>query len=427
VYRGNALTPADCGQSNSVAFRVKQGITYYLQVGGATVNDYGHFRLRLHTTTPVPNDDFASAKPITQLPASVTPQILGATIEQGEQEPSCGTDTGRSVWYSFTPTKNVTFRVNSDQPVIVAVFTGTKLGELNEIACGNPLVASLNKGVHYSIVVVGNQGRAQPTTINVSGGTPPPNDDVADAKHVTTLSFSDTVNATYATVQPSEPWSDCAGTLASTVWYKFDPTVKERVVANTIGSTFDTVIDVFAGRLSHEIRCNDDTKRFAGGYTQSSVTFDADPAVTYWLRVGGYGSQGGTLQFRIRPVAEAVNDDFANAITVSLGYAQTVSTTTATAQANEPFGSCSNSSSTNGSTLWYRFVPDFTGSVTFDAGDKFRSLVTIWTGASLGTLSEVDCNGYSTEWNVAAGKTYWVQVGGHAGATGVADLSFTSP
>src|SRR5262249_8222150 len=29
VYRGSTLTPADCGQSNSVAFRAQHGTTYY--------------------------------------------------------------------------------------------------------------------------------------------------------------------------------------------------------------------------------------------------------------------------------------------------------------------------------------------------------------------------------------------------------------
>jgi hypothetical protein len=425
VYRGE--TPADCGQSNTVAFRVKQGVTYFLQIGGVSSHDYGHFKLRLGSITPVANDDFANARLITKLPATLKPLITSATIEVGEQAPSCGTATGRSVWYSFTPAKNLTFRANSDQPVIVAVFTGTKLGQLHEVGCGNPVVVSLVKGVHYSIAILGDNGQAQATSVTLTGGTPPPNDNVANAKHVTTLNYSDSVNATYATVQASDPWSVCAGTLASTVWYKFDPTVKERVVANTRGSTFDTVIDVFSNRPNHEIRCNDDTKRFSGGYTQSSITFDADPTVTYWLRVGGYGFSGGTVSFHMNAVVPAANDDFADAIPVSLGYTQTVNTTTATAQANEPFGNCASTTKMTASTLWYSFIPDFTGSVTFDAGENYRAVVTVWTGTSLGTLSQVECNGQSAQWSVTSGKTYWIQVDGHAGATGVADIALTSP
>jgi hypothetical protein len=427
VYSGNALHRADCGRSNSVAFRVHQGATYYLQIGGATRADYGHFKLRLHAITPVANDDFANPKPITNLPTSLSPQVLGATVQPNEEAPSCGTATGRSVWYSSTPTKNTTLRVNSDQPIVVAVFTGTQLGQLHEIACGNPVVAHLDKGVHYSIAVASNYGQAQPTKANVTSGNPPANDDVGDAKHVTTLTFSDTVNAAYATVQASDPWSVCAGTVASTVWYKFNPTVAQRVVADTLGSTFDTVIDVFSGTPTHEIRCNDDTKRFAANYTQSSITFDAVPTVTYWVRVGGYGYQGGTVHFHMRSVVPAVNDDFANAEVVSLGYSASVSTTKGTAQAGEDLGSCSSTTTKGASTLWYRFDPDFTGSATFGAGNNFRSVVTVWTGTSLGTLSELSCSERSTQWDVTAGSTYWIQVTGQAGATGRADLSLTSP
>ena len=321
----------------------------------------------------------------------------------------------------------MTFRVKSGQPVIVAVFTGTSLGGLHEIACGNPVVAPLKSGVHYSVAVVGNHGLAQSTTVSVTGGSPPPNDNVANAKHVTALPFADTVNATFATVQASDPWSVCAGTVASTVWYKFDPVAKQRVVADTLGSTFDTVIDVFSNSPSHEIRCNDDTKRFVDDYTRSSITFHADPAVTYWLRVGGYGYQGGTVHFHMKAVVPAANDDFANASSVSLGFSDSVSTTTATAQADEGLGSCARTTTEGASTLWYSFHPDFSGSVTFDAGDNFRSVVTIWTGSSLSTLSQVGCAEQTTQWNVTSGNTYWIQVGGEAGATGVADLHLTSP
>src|SRR5580698_3165361 len=52
-------------------------------------------------TTPAPaNDERANAQPIRSLPATINGTVVGATLEPGESESSCGGSTVNSVWYS---------------------------------------------------------------------------------------------------------------------------------------------------------------------------------------------------------------------------------------------------------------------------------------------------------------------------------------
>ena len=91
------------------------------------------------------NDDFAAAEVIdsSSLPVTVTgrthdasaPQGLGATLEGGEPDHAGVTNIG-SVWYTFQPASDGTFRINaagSNYDAIVAVYTGNSLGGLTEV------------------------------------------------------------------------------------------------------------------------------------------------------------------------------------------------------------------------------------------------------------------------------------------------------
>ncbi len=47
------------------------------------------------------NDNIAAAQPIAALPATINGTTVGATVEPGEADSSCGQSTAASVWYSF--------------------------------------------------------------------------------------------------------------------------------------------------------------------------------------------------------------------------------------------------------------------------------------------------------------------------------------
>ncbi|HET6999550.1 MAG TPA: hypothetical protein VFI03_13300 [Solirubrobacterales bacterium] len=152
VYTGTAVnaltevgsnddTPAGggpgCGAPRSeVRIPVSAGVKYMIAVdgkGGAT----GTVLMRIYQ--PPGNDDFADAEalPISGSP-KFTPSNWLAMKEAGEPE-HAGDPGGASVWYRWTPTESGPVVLDicggaSGPDTVMAVYTGTELGALTEIA-----------------------------------------------------------------------------------------------------------------------------------------------------------------------------------------------------------------------------------------------------------------------------------------------------
>ena len=78
--------------------------------------------------------------------------------------------------------------------------------------------------------------------------------------------------------------------LGHTLWYKVTGTGRRPVTFDTAGSTFDTVIGLFArdGDDFNELACVDDVLSDPVGSTyQAALTFDTVAGHTYWVEVGG--------------------------------------------------------------------------------------------------------------------------------------------
>ena len=132
---------------------------------------------------------------------------------------------------------------------------------------------------------------------------PPTNDTFANATTVTEpLPFTNSVDTSQATVEPTDPDSNCAGP-ENTVWYSYTPSTSGFVQANTFGSDYDTVLSVWTGTSGNltEVTCNDDT---SGGTTgvESRVIWNATASTTYHVMAStccGGGSSGGQLVFTL--------------------------------------------------------------------------------------------------------------------------------
>ena len=132
---------------------------------------------------------------------------------------------------------------------------------------------------------------------------PPTNDNFANATTVTEpLPFTNSVDTTQATVEPTDPDSNCASP-ENTVWYSYTPSTSGFVQANTFGSDYDTVLSVWTGTSGNlsEVTCNDDT---SGGTTgvESRVIWNATASTTYQIMAStccGGGSNGGQLAFTV--------------------------------------------------------------------------------------------------------------------------------
>lgn len=198
------------------------------------------------------NDNFANARVLsTTLPGSLLAQSnVDATFETGEPNRFGGASLGdQSVWYSFTPTASGLYRFAVDNRVLegnvavfwgLAVYTGSAVNALTELFLKSrsgssssdylSVVLDLTSGVTYHIAVWSPifAGETNPRVINfdfswdaVSVGSPPANDDIADAIDLGTDPPDGTISGTCVGAT-SEAFEDSVGYDAATsVWYRF--------------------------------------------------------------------------------------------------------------------------------------------------------------------------------------------------------------
>jgi hypothetical protein len=133
------------------------------------------------------------------------------------------------------------------------------------------------------------------------------------------------------------------------------------------------------------------------------------------------------------PVAPAMaaqpsNDDFAAARTVTgVPYSDTVEVTGATLETGEPVSSCRETGAPSG-TVWYAFTPTETTTVKIARTADFESILAVYTGSSLSTLTETTCQFsqyQALSLPVTAGQTYYLQIGTFFDQTGTLQLDIT--
>ena len=85
-----------------------------------------------------------------------------------------------------------------------------------------------------------------------------------------------------------------------------------------------------------------------------------------------------------------------------------------------------------GKSVWFKWTPgrNRTGVIAQTLGSNFDTVLAMYTGPALGSLTQVRCNNNRPtdnkskfKVNAVAGTTYWFQAGGFNGASG--SLKFT--
>ncbi len=175
-----------------------------------------------------PNDKFANATRILELPFSSTVDTSRATVEPGERKPICaqGYPWSKSVWYVYSPANSgpVVVRTEAGFSTGLAAYTGTLLGSLTQVASrcwGEPLVLELQAGTTYYFQVGDMNGIGGLLTFYLDASTPQVTADFsfspADPSVFDTVSFandsSDPLNAGWE----SATWDFGDGT-SSTEW-----------------------------------------------------------------------------------------------------------------------------------------------------------------------------------------------------------------
>lgn len=137
------------------------------------------------------------------------------------------------------------------------------------------------------------------------GGLPP--NDNPPGTAIGSLPFTDSVDTTLAQIHAQEQSSTC-GSGSQSVWYSYTADQSITLVADTFGSGYDTILDIWKGSLTSDyqspgfetlvpLACNDN----AGDSVQSEVVFAAIAGQAYTIRVtsGGGTGVGGALTFHL--------------------------------------------------------------------------------------------------------------------------------
>ena len=231
----------------------------------------------------------------------------------------------------------------------------------------------------------------------------PANDNFANAKFITSLPFSETVDITNATNEPNEP-QNCYS-MPNTVWYSFTPTETIGVRVDIQGSAISSNMNVYSTSNLSFLGCT---------IYYGPITFLAEAEQTYYFQAGGINGEVGSIQINLEQVPPPANDNFANATVIlsPLPFDDTVDTLAATLEASESTPSCASNGLSN--TVWYAFTPNSTESISAsNTASSFNPVLAVYMGNELANLTEVGCRmgGYPLTFHAEAGNTYYFQAG----------------
>ena len=403
------------------------GQTYLFRAAGKYLSAFDPYNpgvFTIETAPSVPaNDSCATAAIISPatLPVNALVNNLDATTD-GVQ-PTCGPESGRDVWFSFTPSVTQDYRLSTcggsasdptdSAPFDTVLSIHSNCTSFAEVACsnnqGSPQASqcdgastsridriTLTSGTPYFIRVAsaapfpGNAyGGAADANLNVSVAPPlPANDQCASAQAVSTAgaapySISGIQNAEATTDMGSS--ATCADSFAD-LWYTFTPPSTPangwRIQLCGHGFPWNSVISVHTGCVGstdNEVACNN----FAGGNAPS------DPApcdgqgsridqvtltqgVTYYIRVAssyGRGSPSNTATLTIGAApATPVNDQCAGALPASVGSTP-FNLTEATPQGSAVEIGCDSDPNSftpySAQDVWFTFTPPCNGNYNF--------------------------------------------------------------
>jgi microcompartment protein CcmK/EutM len=312
IYTGPGLLNAarvassnnDCGIRSQVTFPAESGTVYHIAVDGAN-GAVGTFTLSWGRVLPPANDAFAASRRLSGAIGAVTGTTLGATRESGE--PSHGSeDPTASAWYVWTAgfTGGVTFETCSLESfdTALAAYTGDTLSRLRRVAandnnCGlrSRLRFAARRGRTYRIAVDTVGPASGEFTLSWSGAARPRNDKFASARRIRGVTGAVTASNRGATAEARER-PHARNAASSSMWYRWRAPRTMRIVFDTCGSGFDTVLALYRGsslRRARVVRQNNN----ACARTRSRVVARVAAGVEYRVVIDGY--RGATGSFRL--------------------------------------------------------------------------------------------------------------------------------
>ncbi len=291
VYTGTAVgSLTQVAQSNdecSLTFTASAGTAYKIALDSFAPSPT---ELLIRTLSPPANDAFANRQTVgPALPVNVAGTNLDATSQVGEPDHRTGQGALHSIWYGWTPSaaaqvKASVCQTNPDMEPQVAVYTGTSVTSLTQVATGSGCSVTFNAsaGVAYKVAVDGSGEGA--THLNIHVLSPPANDNFANRQTIGPA-LPATVSGTKvdATAEAGEPDHGGFGTGAQrSVWYGWTPASGGSVNLDACGSAGHVVVAVYTGSALGSLTLA------AGNDGSCAVSFTAVAGAAYKIAFDGF-------------------------------------------------------------------------------------------------------------------------------------------
>ena len=269
-----------------------------------------------------PNDDFASAQPISGAGLSVSGTTKDATRETGEPDHSSDSWSGdHTVWYRWTAPHTGDWTVDtclSAIDSILAVYAGTEMNTITRLAnnnnhadCsqntfGSKLSFRATAGATYRIVVGGAGGAQEGAfTLALAPIPAPPNDNFDNAQLVNGASASVNGTNVSATREGGDPWNGTTNADRS-VWYRWTAPFSGSATLDTCATNFDTLLSVSTSRSFGLV--NSANNGCPSGFGDR-LAFSARRDQTYYFGVDGCcGAPQGTFTIALNLVDDVLPD-----------------------------------------------------------------------------------------------------------------------
>lgn len=263
------------------------------------------------------NDQFANAAVVKPGGWGHRTDITLATVQASETTQN-GCPMGRTVWYRFTPPRDMMMSAHtygSRVDTVLNLWRGTALGSLSALGCNDEYAQ--NSGYSYLVdrLVQGGQtyyfqvgGYYDGTSVaagelSLRVDTWPLNDYFPDAVQLGGASGTVAGNDQYSTQEGGEP-RHVGKLFTGSVWYRWTAPRSGRVSFDTLDQGGDTVLAVYIGAAVSSllpVASNNDVQ--PGVNLRSRAQFDAVAGTEYRIAVGHVheGSERGgpfTLRWR---------------------------------------------------------------------------------------------------------------------------------
>ncbi len=341
-----------------------------------------------YISTGVPNDFFAAPQAISGDSGSVTGTNLGGSKEAGEPN-HAGNAGGSSAWYVWTAPQSAVYTFdtfNSSFDTLLAIYTGNAVNALTEVASNDDAGTAVTSEVSF-VAVAGTVYHIAVDGHLSEGGT------VAEG----TIKLAWFLNSALPAINSFSPETGGPGTIVG-----------------INGANFLGASNVSFNGLSALFTVN--------STLQLSATVPAGATTGLITITTPAGTATSTAVFVV-VTAPPPNDAFANA--TLLGGASGSEAGSNIAGTKEP-GEPNHAGDPGGHSVWYSWTAQKNGVYTFNTtGSSFDSLLAIYTGTTVSTLTQVaandDFNGgitSSASFSATAGSTFYIAVDGFGGATG---------